>query len=98
LVIRKVDNSDAERVVDRFETNIDKIMTLDVEDGVHRRKDSRLSGDERSKNVTLMLMKALELLLVVERIGKKQRELERLKILNEKDRQMMTGITLDWYV
>jgi hypothetical protein len=46
----------------------------------------------------LMLRRALELLLVAERTGKKQRGQERSRILSGADRLRMMGIISDWFV
>jgi hypothetical protein len=94
----KADNSDAERVVGRFEMSIDRIMIPGEEDGVPRRRNLRLSGGERWRNGMLMLRRALEPLLAAGRIGKKPRGQERLRILSENDRRTTTGITCDWFV
>jgi hypothetical protein len=78
--------------------SIGRIMTLDVEDGVHRRRDLRLKEGVRWRNGMLTLKKALALLLVVERTGKRRRVLARLGISNENARQTMTETTSDWFV
>ena len=53
----------------RFATNIGKITMRDVEDGVLKRRDWKLKGDENVNSYTLTLAKAAEELPVEERTG-----------------------------
>jgi hypothetical protein len=85
-------------VVGKSEMSTARIMTLDVEDGVRRHRDSRSKGGGRWRNGTLTLKKDLVLLLVVERIGKKRRVPPRLEISSESGRQTMMAIIYDWFV
>jgi hypothetical protein len=73
-------------------------MILGAEVGVHRHRNLRLSGGKRWKNGMLMLKRGLALLLVVEKIGKRQRGLGRSKILRGSGLRTTTGITSDWFV